>query len=88
VFFYEEAATSEARRNRGRAPRQYEGMRGSARRVDGRCRAAGFNERSGVTAVGARMPLIAFNVNLLTDDIEVAKRSRAPFATSAAACAT
>ena len=33
-----------------------------------------FNERSGVTAVGARMPLIAFNVNLLTDDVEVAKK--------------
>jgi glutamate formiminotransferase len=32
-----------------------------------------FNERSGVTAVGARMPLIAFNVDLGTDDLAVAK---------------
>ena len=32
-----------------------------------------FNERSGVTAVGARMPLVAFNVNLATGDLAVAK---------------
>ena len=29
---------------------------------------------AGVTAIGARMPLIAFNVNLSTPDIEVANR--------------
>jgi glutamate formiminotransferase len=33
-----------------------------------------LNERSGLTAVGARMPLIAFNVNLQTNDLEVAKK--------------
>lgn len=32
-----------------------------------------FNARSGATAVGARIPLIAFNINLDTDDIEIAK---------------
>ncbi len=32
------------------------------------------HETAGVTAVGARMPLIAFNVNLGTNDIEIAKR--------------
>lgn len=32
-----------------------------------------FNARSGAAVVGARMPLIAFNVNLNTDDLAVAK---------------
>lgn len=39
-----------------------------------------FNERSGGTAVGARIPLIAFNINLNSDDLrlaqEIAKRIR------------
>ncbi len=76
VFFYEEACTSEARRNLADVRRgEYEGMAAKlqdpAWAVD-----AGpqkFSERSGVTAVGARMPLIAFNVNLGTDDLGVAK---------------
>src|SRR3712207_7535426 len=38
-----------------------------------------FGERAphptaGVTAVGCRMPLIAFNINLDTDDVEIAKK--------------
>lgn len=32
-----------------------------------------FNERSGATAVGARVPLIAFNINLNTGEVGVAK---------------
>jgi glutamate formiminotransferase len=32
-----------------------------------------FNDRAGATVVGARMPLIAFNVNLNTDNIDLAK---------------
>ncbi len=76
VFFYEEAATSDGRRNLADVRRgEYEGMaeklRDPAWPVD-----AGpqeFNGRSGVTAVGARMPLIAFNVNLGTSDLEIAK---------------
>ena len=77
VFFYEEACTSAARRNLVDVRRgEYEGMaeklRDPAWTVDAGPQA--FNGRSGVTAVGARMPLIAFNVNLGTDDLEVAKR--------------
>jgi glutamate formiminotransferase / 5-formyltetrahydrofolate cyclo-ligase len=77
VFFYEEAATSEARRNLVDVRRgEYEGMaeklQDPAWTVDAGPQA--FNERSGVTAVGARMPLIAFNVNLQTGDLEVAKK--------------
>lgn len=33
-----------------------------------------FNPQSGATAVGAREPLVAFNINLDSDDLDVAKR--------------
>ncbi len=77
VFFYEEACTSEARRHLAEIRTcEYEGMlkrlQDPAWRVD-----AGpqrLNERSGVTAVGARMPLVAFTVQLHTADFDVAKR--------------
>jgi glutamate formiminotransferase / 5-formyltetrahydrofolate cyclo-ligase len=77
VFFYEEACTSESRRNLADVRRgEYEGMEEKladpAWTVDAGPQT--LNERSGVTAVGARMPLIAFNVNLQTGDLEVAKR--------------
>jgi glutamate formiminotransferase len=76
VFYYEEACTSEARRNLADVRRgEYEGMAAKLRDpawvVDAGPQT--FNERSGVTAVGARMPLIAFNVNLATNDLAVAK---------------
>ena len=29
---------------------------------------------AGITAIGARMPLVAFNINLATSDVEVAKK--------------
>ncbi len=77
VFFYEQASTSEARRNLVDVRRgEYEGMREKLAEPEWTVDAGpqAFNERSGVTAVGARMPLIAFNVNLQTDDLEVAKR--------------
>jgi len=77
VYFYEEACASEARRSLSDIRKgEYEGMPRKLQDptwiVD-----AGpqqVNARSGVTAVGARMPLIAFNVNLHTDDVEVAKK--------------
>jgi glutamate formiminotransferase len=76
VFFYEEACTSEARRNLADVRRgEYEGMAAKLEDPDWAVDAGpqAFNERSGVTAVGARMPLIAFNVNLGTDDLAIAK---------------
>jgi glutamate formiminotransferase len=77
VFYYEEACTDEARRNlvdvrRGGYEGMAEKLRDPAWIVDAGPQA--FNERSGVTAVGARMPLIAFNVNLQTGDLEVARK--------------
>lgn len=76
VFFYEEACTDEARRNLADVRRgEYEAMADKladpAWTVDAGPQA--LNERSGVTAVGARMPLIAFNVNLQTHDLDVAR---------------
>ena len=76
VFFYEEACTSEARRNLADVRRgEYEGMAAKLQEPEWAVDAGpqAFNERSGVTAVGARMPLIAFNVNLGSDDLAVAK---------------
>jgi glutamate formiminotransferase / 5-formyltetrahydrofolate cyclo-ligase len=77
VFFYEEAASGESRRNlvdvrRGGYEGMAEKLQDPAWIVDAGPQA--FNEKSGVTAVGARMPLIAFNVNLQTGDLEVARK--------------
>jgi glutamate formiminotransferase / 5-formyltetrahydrofolate cyclo-ligase len=33
-----------------------------------------FNERSGATAVGARIPLVAYNINLDTDDLRLVQK--------------
>ncbi len=77
VFFYEEACTSEGRRNLADIRKgEYEGMAQKLQdpgwTVDAGPQVR--NEKSGVTAVGARMPLIAFNVNLQTNDLDIAKR--------------
>ncbi len=77
IFFYEEACTTEARRNLADIRRgDYEGMRRKLQDpawiVDAGPQT--LNERSGATAVGARMPLIALNVNLHTRDVEIAKK--------------
>jgi glutamate formiminotransferase len=77
VFLYESAATRPERRNLAavRAP-QFEGLRellgkDPAWRPDfGPDR---IHPTAGAVAVGARMPLIAFNLDLGTDDIEVAR---------------
>ena len=33
-----------------------------------------YEDSAGITAIGARMPLVAFNVNLATSDVEIAKK--------------
>jgi glutamate formiminotransferase len=77
VFFYEEACSTEARRSLSDIRKgEYEGMarklKDPAWTVDAGPQT--LNEKSGVTAVGARMPLIALNVNLHTQDVEIAKK--------------
>lgn len=77
VFLYEEAATTPARRNLADIRRgEFEGL---AARLAQPEWAPDFGPRrphptAGATVIGARMPLIAFNVNLATDRLDVAKK--------------
>ncbi|MBS9776019.1 MAG: glutamate formimidoyltransferase [Fusobacterium sp.] len=76
VFLYEDTATAP---NRVSLPSirkgEYEGM---AEKMKLEEWAPDFGERAphptaGVTAIGCRMPLVAFNINLDTDNVEIAK---------------
>ncbi|GEQ49647.1 glutamate formimidoyltransferase [Tetragenococcus koreensis] len=77
IFLYEESAATQNRKNLAKVRKgQFEGMPEKLQQEEW---APDFGERkihptAGVTAVGARMPLIAFNVNLDTDNIDVAKK--------------
>ena len=77
VFFYEEAAASAARRNLEDIRRgEFEGLAAKLREP---AWAPDFgpaepHPTAGATVVGARMPLVAFNVNLATDRLDVAKK--------------
>jgi glutamate formiminotransferase len=77
VFLYEEAATRPARRNLATIRRgEFEGL---ARKLMSPDWAPDFgpatpHPSAGATVIGARMPLIAFNVNLDTDRLEIAKQ--------------
>ena len=78
VYLYEKAARLPARENLAAVRKgQFEGIRGEietneARRPDfGEPR---VHPSAGITAVGARPPLIAYNVNLGTSDVEVANK--------------
>ena len=74
-FLYEDSASSPQRRNLADVRRgQFEGMAEKLMQPEW---APDYGERSphptaGVAAVGARMPLIAYNVNLDTSDLEIA----------------
>ncbi len=75
IYFYEEAALREDRRNLADVRRgQYEGLEEKLRHPDGKPDAgsSSFNAKAGATIVGARPPLIAFNVNLTTNDKAIA----------------
>jgi len=76
VYLYEEAATRPERRNLAAVRRgEYEGLKAEIE-TDPR-RAPDFGParmgKAGATAIGARPPLIAFNVYLNTDDVAIAK---------------
>ncbi len=77
VYLYEEAAKRPERKNLSDVRRgQYEGLI-EAIKEPGREPDFGPAEvslRAGVTAVGARPPLIAYNINLDTADVEIAKK--------------
>jgi len=77
TYLYEKSATREDRRNLANIRKgEFEGLRESInteeRRPDfGEAR---VHPTAGATVVGARAPLIAFNVYLNTEDVECAKR--------------
>jgi glutamate formiminotransferase len=76
VFLYEESATRPERRNLADIRRgEFEGM---AEKIKDPAWAPDFGKAeihptAGAVAVGARMPLIAYNVNLSTSDINIAR---------------
>ncbi|HSB09356.1 MAG TPA: glutamate formimidoyltransferase [Blastocatellia bacterium] len=78
VYLYEEAATRPERENLAAVRKgQFEGIRDEIATNDSRT--PDYGERrvhptAGITAVGARPPLIAYNVNLATSDVEIANR--------------
>jgi glutamate formiminotransferase len=77
IYLYEEAASAPHRRNLEDVRRgQFEGL---ADRMKDPLWAPDFgpstpHASAGATVVGARMPLIAYNINLGTADVDVAKR--------------
>lgn len=76
-FLYEESATSPDRKNLAKVRKgQFEGMPEKLLQPEW---APDYGERkihptAGITAIGARMPLVAFNVNLDTPNIEIANK--------------
>lgn len=77
IFLYEDSATSPDRVNLANVRKgQFEGMPEKLLQPEW---APDFGERkihptAGVTAIGARMPLVAFNINLATSDVNIAKK--------------
>ncbi len=77
VYYYQEAATRPERQSLPDVRRgEYEGLAAKLATPEGAPDAgpAEFNARSGASIVGVRFPLIAFNVNLATNDLTVARR--------------
>ena len=76
VFFYEEAATRPERKDLPSIRKgEYEGLGEKLKDPDWKPDEgpAHFNPKSGATVVGARFPLVAYNVNLKTKDLALAK---------------
>ena len=77
VYLYEEASTNPARKNLEDIRRgEFEGLADKMRNPEW---APDFgppapHESAGASVIGARMPLIAYNINLATDRLDVAKR--------------
>jgi glutamate formiminotransferase len=78
VYLYEKAATRPERENLAAIRKgQFEGIRNEIATVEARRPDFGspqVHPTAGITAVGARPPLIAYNVNLATSDVEVANK--------------
>lgn len=78
VYLYERAATRASRVNLADVRRgEFEGLREEIETEPGREPDYGepvIHPTAGATAVGARAPLIAYNINLSTDDLNVARK--------------
>lgn len=76
VYLYEDAATKENRRNLAVVRKgQYEGFFEKIKDLDWKpdYGPTEMNAKLGCSAIGARVPLVAFNVNLDTSNIEIAQ---------------
>jgi glutamate formiminotransferase len=77
IYLYEEASTNPARKNLEDIRRgEFEGLK-TKMASDGWAPDFGPatpHESAGATVIGARMPLIAYNINLNTDRVDVAKK--------------
>ncbi len=76
IFFYEEAATRPERKDLPSIRKgEYEGLAEKLKDPDWKPDEGPdrFNPKSGATVVGARFPLVAYNVNLKTRNFSIAK---------------
>ena len=77
IFLYEKSAAKPERQNLAAIRKgQFEGMAEKIRLPEWKpdCGPAEIHPTAGVTAIGARMPLVAYNVNLDTRNFEIADR--------------
>lgn len=77
IFLYEAAATNSARQNLAKVRKgQFEGMADKLQDPDWQpdYGPSEVHPTAGVTAVGVRKPLVAFNVNLGTDNLDIANK--------------
>ena len=77
VFLYEDSASAPHRVNLASIRKgQFEGMAEKVKQPEWEPDFGGrtINPTAGVVAVGARMPLVAFNINLSTSDVEIASK--------------
>jgi glutamate formiminotransferase len=77
VFLYEDSATSPKRQNLATIRKgQFEGMAEKVQKPEWEPDFGGrtIHPTAGVVAVGARAPLVAFNINLNTSDLSIASK--------------
>lgn len=77
VYYYEDAATCEERKSLPKIRKgQYEGLEEKMKDPNWKPDEgpSSFNAKSGATVTGVRFPLVAFNVNLQTTDLEIGKK--------------
>lgn len=77
VFLYEQAAATPARKNLAKIRKgQFEGMKEKIKEDQWKpdFGEAKIHETAGVTAVGARMPLVAYNIDLDTENVDIANK--------------